>query len=115
MSGQFNTLLRQKATLNFIKTGMQQTDKASFMMDYLWPTFNSEQKEMAKDIIGHLFNNKPGESLRAKTEDNFFALSPIVNEMTKKLTDDIKNTMVTSLNAAQSIDQLTNNLKSGGL
>lgn len=112
MSGQFNTLLRQKATLNFIKTGMQQTDKASFMMDYLSPTFNSEQKEMAKDIIGHLFNNKTGESLRAKTEDNFFALSPIVNEMTKKLTDDIKNTMVTSLNAAQSIDQLTNNLKS---
>jgi hypothetical protein len=112
MSGQFNSLLRQKATLNFIKTGMQQIDKTSFMMDYLSPSFNSEQKEMANDIIGHLFDNKTGESLRGKTENDFFTLSPIVNELTKKLTDDIKNVMVNSLNAAQSTDQLTNNLKS---
>ena len=112
MSGQFNTMLRQKATSNFIKTGMQQTDKASFMMDYLSPSFNSEQKEMANDIIGHLLNNKTGESLREKTEDNFFTLSSVVNELTKKLTVNIKNVMVTSLNEVQSTDQLTNNLKS---
>lgn len=72
MSYQFNTLLRQRATLNFIKTGMQQVDKPSFMMNYLSPSFSSEQREMAKYIIGHLFNNRKIEFLRAKTYDDFF-------------------------------------------
>jgi hypothetical protein len=112
MSGQFNTLLRQKATLAFIKTAMLQTDKASFMMDYLSPSFNNEQNKIAKDIIGHLFNNKRSESLREKTDDDFFSLSPTVSELTKKLTNDMKGAMVTSLNDGQSTDQLTNSLKS---
>lgn len=42
MSDQFNTLLRQKTTLDFIKTGMQQKDKASFMLDYLSPTLKGD-------------------------------------------------------------------------
>jgi hypothetical protein len=51
---------------------MQQVDKPSFMMNYLSPSFSSEQREMAKYIIGHLFNNRKIEFLRAKTYDDFF-------------------------------------------
>lgn len=112
MSGQFNALLQQKSTLNFIKTSMQQTDRASFMMDYLSPSFNSDQKEMAKDIIGHLFVDKTSETFRKATGDNFFTLSPTVGGLTKKLTADIENVMTVSLNEGQSTDQLTINLKS---
>lgn len=112
ISGQFNTLLRQKATINFIKTCMQQSDKATFMMDYLSQNFNNEQKGIAKDIIGHFFNTT-NKDLRAKTaEDGYFTLSPTVNQLTKKLTRDMKNVMVASFNEGQSTDHMINSLKS---
>jgi hypothetical protein len=113
MSDRFNTLLRQKTTLNFIKTCMKQSDKTSFMMDYLSPSFNSEQKEMAMKVIGHLFADKPHQDLRAQTgEDDFFAVSPTVTRLTKKLTSDIKNAMLGTANEGQSTDQLTAGVKS---
>jgi hypothetical protein len=112
MSGQFNTLLRQKTTLGFIKTAMLQTDKASFMIDYLSPSFNSEQNKMAKVIIGHLFKDKANVDLRAKTDDDFFTLSPTVEHLTKQLTGNMKDVMLVSHSEGLSTDQLTAKLKS---
>jgi hypothetical protein len=112
ISVKFNTLLRQKATLNFLKTAMLQSDKASFMMDYLSPSFNSEQKEMALKIVSHLFP-KPSQDLKSRTaEDNFFNVSPPVAQLTKKLTDELKNVMVKAHNDALTTDQLTASLNS---
>jgi hypothetical protein len=112
MSGQFNTLLQQRATLNFIKTGMQQADKATFMMNYLSPSFNNEQREMAKDIVGHLFDTNTSQAFRKRTEENYFTLSPTVGSLTKELTTNMENVMIVSHNEGQTTDQLTINLKS---
>ncbi len=82
MSKNFNSLLKQKATINFIKTCMKQADKASFMMDYLSLHFNDEQKEMARNIVEHLFENN--QKLSAKTsEDNFLPYHLLLLSLSK--------------------------------
>ncbi|MCX8491410.1 MAG: hypothetical protein ORN54_10110 [Cyclobacteriaceae bacterium] len=107
MSGEFNTLLQQKATIDFVKSFMQQSDKASFMFNYLSANFNTNQKQVATTIIEHLFEQNNA-SLRLK-ESDFFTLSPAVAEMSKKLSDGLKNKMIETKDLPT--DQMSSALK----
>jgi hypothetical protein len=112
MSDQFNTLLRQKTTLDFIKTGMQQKDKASFMLDYLSPTLKGDELDLAAKIIGKLFQNQPNHAVRAEGEEvNSFTLSPTVAKLTEKLTVDLKNVETSSDHGDKSTGELASDLK----
>ncbi|MBY0436189.1 MAG: hypothetical protein K2U26_19010 [Cyclobacteriaceae bacterium] len=112
MSNQLNTLIRKKATLDFIRAKLGQVDKGSFM-DYLSPVFNEEQKKIAGVIVTNLFDQKSSKDFRSKTEDaGFFSLSTSAKEFTMKLTDDIKNVMINSLKEGKTLDQLAIVLKS---
>jgi len=112
MSDQFNTLLRQKTTLDFLKIGMQQKDKASFMLDYLSPTLKGDELDLAAKIIGKLFQNQPNHAVRAEGEEvNSFTLSPTVAKLTEKLTVDLKNVETSSDHGDKSTGELASDLK----
>lgn len=112
ISTQFNTLLRQKAILNFIKTAMQQNDKASYMKDYLLPNFKGEEIALATEVIDRLFSSNPKDVRSRTSENDFFNLSPTVAQLAKELTTDIKNAIVKARDEALTTDQLVSSLKS---
>lgn len=109
-SNQFNAMLRQSTTINFVKTCMQQSDKASYMFQYLAPSLKSDQKELANKLIGLLFSNT--EAARSNGESNSFVISDAVTGLTRNLTNKLKNAIVVYRNESQSTEKLTSNLKS---
>lgn len=114
MSDQFNTLLQQKVTFNFVTTAMKQHDKTTFMLDYLSPTLKSnQQQEVAKKIIDNLFRNKPNVAFRDQTEEgNPFAPSPAVAQLAENLTVELQNVQTNSDHGEQSTNELVSDLKS---
>lgn len=112
-SEKFNTYLRQKSTIDFIKKNIELREKIQTIGSGLAPFLTNVQMEAAESIIARLVNNDTdnNSNQRSDSSNDDFALSSTCNQLTERLADDIKQAMISALEKGASLVQISNDLE----
>lgn len=112
-SEKFNTYLRQKSTIDFIKKNIELREKIQTIGSGLAPFLTNVQMEAAESIIARLVNNDTdnNSNQRSDSSNDDFALSSTCSQLTERLADDIKQSMISALEKGASLVQISNDLE----